>query len=78
MDVGEPPPEDAHAGPITMDAERSELEASGALALALDQATASHGHGKQPSQGPGQQPIQATASSRQRTSQGNSDVFFFP
>jgi len=35
MDGGEPPPEDVDKGPITMDAERSELETSGALALNL-------------------------------------------
>jgi len=46
MDGGEPPPEDTNVGPITMDAEGSELEASGALALALDQAAATGGLGE--------------------------------
>jgi len=43
MDGEEPPPEDVDAGPITMDAERSELEVLGALALVLDQAAATSG-----------------------------------
>ena len=78
MDGEEPPPEDVDAGPITMDTERSELEASGTLALALDRAAATgglgkaagglakqprHSHGKQ-RQGHGQlQALEAMASS---------------